>query len=290
MSLLKEKIEIDIQEAELYTQQAFRQFPSIVVWLLALIVVSLIPAHYIAKSTSHKIWAARYKQGEVLPKPSFTNPQPPQISSVTVTTLGPGNYSAIVELSNKNLDLSMDRVPFSFVFLNDKKQEIYRYSDSLYLKANQTKYITAPKFSLTENISYANFILPETLPWQKRINIPTIDFTTSIPQTFQQTSPPAFVVQGDFVNKSPYILNKARLTFVLFDENNKIIGISQRDESTVMPFERRAYKQLWPNVNADTLARVEVSADTDSLDPGNLSAPNININSSSDLSHPAQGR
>jgi len=95
------------------------------------------------------------------------------------------------------------------------------------------------------------------------------------------------VAQGDFVNNSPYTLSKVRLTFVLFDQNQKIIGVSQRDESTVAPFERRAYKQLWPNMTAGNLSRVDVTADTNTLDPSNLSAPTINSgSSSSDLNRP----
>lgn len=290
MSLLTDKIEIDVQEAELYTKQALGQFPKLVVWLLAIGIIAIIPAYFTAKNISLKIWTTRYGQGAILAKPSFTNPKAPKISAVTVTIMGGGSFSAIAQISNQNLDLSADNVPYSFVFLDDKKREIYRYSDTLFLLPNQTKYITAPKFTLNGKITYANFELPEALPWQKRLAIPAVTFSTSLPQTFDQSSPPAFVVQGDFVNHSPYILKKVRLTFVLFDGSGNIIGTSQRDESTVTPFERRAYKQLWPNMAAGNLSRVDVTPDTDTLDPQNLSAPAVNSNSSSDLSHPALGR
>lgn len=290
MSLLKDKIELNIQEAGLFTQKSLGQFPRVFVWLIVIALLAIIPAYYTARGLSLKIWSGRYGQGLISAKPSFTNPAAPKISTVTVTTLGPGSYSAIVQISNQNLDLSADSVPYSFVFLNSQKQEIYRYSDKLFLLPNQTKYITAPKFTPPDQIAYADFELPQTLPWQKRLAIPAVDFSTSLPQTFQQSSPSAFVVQGDFVNKSPYILKKVRLTFVLFGPSGNIIGVSQRDESTVTPFERRAYKQLWPNMSAGNLGRVDVTADTDTLDPQNLSAPTINSNSSSDLSRPILGR
>ena len=132
----------------------------------------------------------------------------------------------------------------------------------------------------------SDFQLPQTIAWQKRLNISAVNFSISLPQTFEQYSPLAFVAQGDFVNNSPYTLSKVRLTFVLFDQNQNIIGVSQRDESTVTPFERRAYKQLWPNMTAGNLSRVDVTADTNTLDPSNLSAPAVNSGTSSDLSRP----
>jgi hypothetical protein len=286
MSLLKDKIELDIQEAEFYTQKKLSQFPPILVWFIIIALLAVIPAYYISRSMSQKIWLARYEQGAIAAKPSFTNPQAPKISDVTLTTSGPGTFAAVVQVSNQNLDLSMDNVPYSFTFYNSQKQQIYQYQNTLFLLPNQTKYITAPTFTPTEQIAYADFALPQTLPWQKRLAIPTVNLSTTLPQTFEQVSPLAFVVQGDFFNNSPYTLTKVRLTFVLFNQSNKIIGTSQRDESTVAPFERRAYKQLWPNMTAPNLSRVEVTADTDTLNANNLSAPEVNSNSSSDLSRP----
>ncbi len=287
MSLLKDKIELDVQEAELYTQKKLSQFPPVLIWLIVLALLAVIPAYYISRSLSQKIWLARYEQGAIVAKPSFTNPQAPQISPVTLTNSGSGGIAAVVQISNQNLDLSIDNVPYSFTFYNAQKQQIYQYQNTLFLLPNQAKYVTAPKFTPSQPIAYSNFGLPQTLPWQKRLAIPTVNFSTSQPQTFEQTSPIAFVAQGDFVNNSPYTLGTVHLTFVLFDQSNNIIGISQRDEFTVAPFERRAYKQLWPNMVAPNLNRIDVTADTNTLDPNNLSAPGINSNSSSDLSRPA---
>lgn len=286
MSLLKDKLELDIQEAEAFAQKNLSQFPPILVWLIVSALLAVIPAYYISRSVSQKIWLARYQQGAIVGKPSFTNPQAPKISDVTLTTSGPNNFAAVVKISNQNLDLSINNVPYTFTFYNAQKQQIYQDQGTLFLLANQTKYITAPTFTPNEPIVFADFQLPQTLPWQKRLSIPTVNFFTSLPQTFEQYSPLAFVAQGDFVNNSPYTLSKVRLTFVLFDHNQNIIGTSQRDEFTVTPFERRAYKQLWPNMTAGNLSRVDVTADTDTLDSSNLSAPAVNSNMSSDLSRP----
>jgi hypothetical protein len=286
MSLFKEKLELDIQEAEAYAEKNLNQFPRPLVWLIILVLLAVIPAYYISRSVSQKIWLARYEQGAVVAKPSFTNPKAPKVSDVTLATSGPGNFAAVVQVSNQNLDLSVNNVPYVFTFYNAQKQQIYQYQATLFLLPNQTKYVTAPTFTPSGQIAFADFELPQTIAWQKRLNIPAVNFSTSLPQTFEQYSPLAFVAQGDFVNSSPYTLSKVRLTFVLFDQNQNIIGVSQRDESTVAPFERRAYKQLWPNMTAGNLSRVDVTADTNTLDPNNLSAPAVNSDTSSDLSRP----
>jgi len=288
MSLFQEKLSVDLQEAELFAQKNLSDFPPVLRWLFILMVIAIIPAYYISRNVSQKIWLARYQQGAIIGKPSFTNPQAPVVSPVTLTTAGSGGFAAVVQIQNQNLDLSMDSVPYSFTFYNAQKQQIYRSQGSLFLLPDQTKYITAPTFAPTEPIAFVNFQIPDpkSLPWQKRLSIPTVNLETSIPQTFEQMSPPAFVAQGDFLNNSPYTLAKVRITFVLFDQNNKIIGTSQRDESTVAPFERRAYKQLWPNMAAPNLSHIDVTADTDTLDPNDLSVPSAGSGSASDLSRP----
>jgi len=289
MSLLKDQIEVDVQEAELATQKALSALPPILRWLLILVVLAIIPSYYISKSVSENSWLKDYQQGALIAKPSFTNQLAPTTTPVSVTSLGTNQYAAIVQITNENLDLSLDQTPYTFTFYDSSKDQVYTYSDNLYLLPDQTKYLTVPTFSSPEPVAYTNFQLSPNLPWQKRLNIPTVDLTTSLPSSYEQFSPTAFVVQGDFLNNSPYTLGTVRLTFVLFDQNNKIIGISQRDESTVAPFERRAYKQLWPNLVAPNLSHIQVTADTDTLDDSNLTVSALPGGSAGDLSRPGSG-
>src|SRR5271154_3318684 len=118
MSLFKDKIELGIQEAELGTQKALGRFPPLLRWLLILLVVAIIPAYFVAKNASLKIWQSRFAQGAIQAKPSFTNPPPPKPSQVRVTSLGQSQYDAIIQITNQNLDLSLDNVPYTFIFSN----------------------------------------------------------------------------------------------------------------------------------------------------------------------------
>lgn len=286
MPLLKEKIELGIEETEFQTQKFFGSMNPFFRWMLILGILAIIPSYFIAKSVSQKIWTARYQQGAVVAKPSFTDAKPPKISNVTLTSLGDNLYSAVVQITNENLDLSANNIPFNFNFYNSQKQLLYSYTDKLYLLPDQKKYLIAPRFSTTEQISFAELKFTQDPKWQKRLSLPQVKLTASTPNSYDQISPQAFVLEGSFVNNSVYTLKEVRLNFVLYDASKKIIGASRRDEFTVAPFERRSYKQLWPNLSAPTLSKAEVTVETNTLDSNNISVINIPITPASDLSRP----
>jgi hypothetical protein len=288
MSLFTDKIEIEVQEAELVTQKALADFPPLLRWMTILVAIAIIPAYFIAKNVSHGIWQNRYGQGALMAKPSFTNPLPPKASNVFLTTLGQNNYAAAVLLTNQNLDLSVNNAAFEFDFLNAQKQQVYSYTGNLFLLPNESKYIVVPTFTAQDKIAYASFQIPGSLNWQKRINIPKIDISTSLPTDYSQTNPPAFVVEGSYTNNSPYQFEKVQLTFVLTDPSGTIVGLSTRDESTVAPFELRSYKQLWPNMSSSNIASVKIFAETNVLDPSNITLPDYNSGGASDLSRPGK--
>ena len=284
MSLFKDKIELEVEEMELAAQKSLNNFPPLQKWLLIVFLILIIPGYYTAKAISYHIAYNKYQQTLLTAKPSFSNAKAPVISAVTVTTLKQGSYAAVATITNPNFDLSLDNVPYQVIFYNSQKQQIYSYSDTLYLLPNQTKYLTVPTFTASDVVAFTNLQLPPSLPWQKRLQIPTVKLLTSLPSPSQQSSPPAFVVTGDFTNNSPYTLGTVRLAFVLYDTSSNIIGVSQRDEFTVAPFERRSYTQLWPNSFAPILSKIDVQAYTDTLNQNNLSVPIEASSSASDLS------
>lgn len=287
MSLLKERVELSIQEAELSAQQNLSNLPTIVRWFVILGVLAIIPAYFISKNISYKLWSAKYSATLIQAKPAFTNPKDLNISDVYVTTNGEGVYAGVVKVTNENLDLSAKNIPYIISFLNAKEETIYSEQGKFYVLPNQTKHIIAPRFTSTEQIVYTNFSIDkDSIKWQKRINLPIVTISNSTPKTYQQFSPLSFVVEGDITNQSPYNIKQVRITFVLYDKNQNIIGASQRDEFSLKPFERRTYKQLWPNISESNIYTVKVFTDTNTLDPNNITVETSEINSSSNLSRP----
>ena len=285
MSMLKQKLEIEVEEAELAAQKTLSSFPKIARWFLILGILAILPVYFTAKKISYNIWAKRYAQGQLTAKPSFANPLPPKASAVSLTTMGSGVYGAAVELANQNLELSASNISYAFNFYNSQKQLLYTYAGHAFLLPDEKKYVVLPRFTATEAIAYTEFQIDPNITWQKRLNIPEVKILTGVPNSYHEFSPRAFVLEGDFTNQSPYALKQIRLNFILLNRLGKIIGVSQRTEFTVAPFERRSYKQLWPNLFAEGLTEMKVVAETNVLDPENLSTPQAG-NSASDLSRP----
>jgi hypothetical protein len=290
MSLLKDKIEIQIEETELNVQKTLQSLPKVVRWFTIIITLAIIPAYFISQNIAYKILLNRYNQNQALAKPSFTNPSQPKNSNVYLTTLGQNQYAAAVMLTNLNLDLSVKQLDYQFIFSNSKKQEVYRYNGKTYLLPNESKYVIVPTFTTNEQIIFADFVLPEKISWQKRIEIPKINLSTSLPKIGFELNPFNFYVEGNFVNNSNYELREAKITFVLFDQSGTIVGLSQRDEYTIKPNEQRSYKQLWPNMNPDNIDKVKVDVFTNPLNENNLKLSPYNPSPASDLSRPSSQR
>ena len=285
MSLLKDKIELTVAEAELNTEQALHQFPPLLRWVLILAALAIIPAYYISRTFAFNYWSQRYAAAKIEAKPSFTNAKTPTLSKITIIPLDADTYTTVIGIKNENVDLSLDVTPYQLNFYDKNKELVATFSDKFFLLPNQEKYLIASKINSAFPIVSASIELPPTLHWQKKISLPEVQLLTSVPNSYPQTNPPAYVIEGNVVNNSPYGLGQVRLYFVLYNVDGQIVGASQRDEFSLSPYERRAYKQLWPNFYPGPVDHVKVIADTNTLDKTNLTVPAIN-GSSSDLNHP----
>lgn len=288
MSLIKDKIELDVQLAELRTKQALDSFPTVFRWILVISIMATVPGYFIAKGVSYRATVKAYQKNIIVAKASFQNPKEPKVSTVFLTSSGNGNFSAGVAISNQNVDLSLALADYEFTFQNSKGELLYKDNGQLFLLPNENKYAVVPRFASKDEVANASFRFTKPLRWQKKISIPKIDIQTSEPAFYNQFQPPAFVITGNYYNNSPYQLKQVRLTFLVYDKSNSIVAISRRDDFTLAPFERRTYQQLWPNIYGDPGSRIQVFAETNPLDPSNISLPQAPDNSASDLNRPSE--
>ncbi len=295
MSLLKDQIELGIEEAELEVEKTLDQFPPVLKWLIIITVVGLIPGYFIAKNVSHKIWTKKLSGSVVTATPSFSDPKNPTLLGIDITSVGENNYSAVATLENENLELSLENVPYEFKFFNEKGEQVYVSPGKFFLLPGQTvssgktKYIVVPRFTTNEKINSAKLELPEKLPWQKRLSIPQVKLVTPQPKSYYQTDPLAFVVEGTVQNLSPYSLGQVRLIFLIYNNENQVIAISARTENFLISNERRSYKQLWPNVVSEEIAKIVVVAETDTLNKENLHLTADETGPAGDLDRPGAG-
>jgi hypothetical protein len=286
MSIFKEKLELEIEEAELQAQKKFSGFPAPVRWMIIICAIALLPAYFISKSVSAKYWTNQYSRYVLAAKPSFSQALPPKISKILLISQAAENFSALTSVSNENLDLSLDETPYQINFFNDKNEQVYTATGKIFLLPNQKKDIIVPKFSIKEKIVSAQLVLPTNLPWQKRADLSKVSLVASPVNHYYQYDPLALAAEGNIYNNSPYNIKQIHLTFEVTDSSGQVIAVSQRDEFSIKPFERRAYKQLWPDLYNPGVNAVLISADTNILDPSNLDLPSQQPTPASDLSRP----
>ncbi len=285
MATLKDKIEFEIGEAEQAIKQTSGQFPRAFLLIIIGGILALVPTYIITKNISLNIWQKTYSQYLITAKPSFQNPKAIRIIKNYLVAAGAGSYAAAAEIKNENLDLALKNAAYAFNFYNANNQLIYSEKGTFFLLPNQKTYIVAPLVKANEEIKKAELFLPENLPWKKPYYIPEAKLLTSLPYVYNQSSPSGLAAEGVVENTSVYQLGQIRLVFLVFDGSGNVVGINQRSEFAILPNERRAYKQLWPNLNAN-LVSVQVFAEANSLDASNITAPRVKTNPSSDLSRP----
>ena len=286
MEYLKERLELELAEAELEAKNILDGMPGFVKFLLIFSILAVIPSFFIAKSISLGYYNKQYQSGLASAHTSFTNPKPLKFGSA-VFVPGQPFGTAVVTVTNENLDLSLNQAPLKIHFYDSANREIYTWQDKVYLLPNQTKTIVVTRIPGPGAASKATYEVPEELAWQKRLFIPTVKLVPNTPTGAVQLNPPQYAVQGEVLNNSPYQVGSIRIIILLKNASGTVIGASQRDEFTLAPFTRRAYKQLWPGVlDSSGVAKIEAFAETNTLDPLNLTLPAGSNTPSSDLGRP----
>jgi hypothetical protein len=275
---LKDKLLLEEQSIKLSLEQggsSFRGFlggfPRGKRILLLTLALAIIPAVIAVRVGARLITERSLAQKVLTAHPSYAAPVPPSVSPVTVLKAGSAGYSAYAQVANANLDLSAPAVPYQFNFYNSKRERIATVAGTSYLLPNQKKYIVVPRVDTGEQIASADMALG-SFQWQKRLAIPQISLKADTPFISTEVNPLALVAEGAVVNNSPYDLGAVQLVFLLYDKNNSIVAVSQRDEFTIPAFGRRGYRQTWPGLGAGQVARAVVLPDTNALDNNNVAS------------------
>lgn len=273
---LKENLQVQTQETILTAQQAgfsFKNsFQMMAKWkrvLVLTLVIALVPGYLLARFGIEQLLRLQYARQALVAHPGFSAATDPVIGAVTLIKNPTGNWSAYALVTNPNLDLAAEHLNYTVAFQTGNGREVYRTTGTTYLLPNEKRYIVIPRIESTEQLSSGTLTLGE-VDWQKKLSIPEVSLKASEPITYEELNPLAFFAEGAVVNNSPYDLSAVRLVFLLFDQNNKTIGVSQRDEFTLPAFARRAYKQQWPGLYQADVRRVQVIVTTNTLDSQNI--------------------
>ena len=276
---------LKIQEIILVVLRSFQELPRGKRLVLIVCLVAMIPAFFIAKYGSFAFWNWQYKDLRVVAAPAFQSSQDVEVGTAKVIRSGDNLYSVYTKIKNRNLDLALQDARYEFTFFNNSGDVVKTQQGGLFLLPDQEKYIVVSNVVSTEVITSAKVVLSQ-VNWQKKATIPKIVIRTPAPTTYEEVNPLQFVAEGVIVNESPYRLGVVRITFVLYNAAGDIIGISERSEVSVRSSERRAYVQRWPGLYESEVARVEVFAETNSLNGNNLILEDLPSAGGSSLDRP----
>ncbi len=276
MAGIKENLQVQTEGTILAAEQVgfsfANSFKLMVKWkrvLILVLAIAIIPGYLLARFGTEQLLRLQYGREALVAHPAFSAAVAPKVGSVTLIKNPTGNYSAYALVTNPNLDLAAEDISYTMTFQSSGKTEAYRATGSTYLLPNEKRYIVVPRIETTEQLTSASLTLGE-VKWQKKLSVPEIPLKVSEPLTYEELNPLAFYAEGAVVNNSPYDLGAVRLVFLLLDRNNKVVGISQRDEFRIPAFGRRAYKQQWPGLYKADVQKVQVIPTTDPLDPENI--------------------
>lgn len=277
MPLFKEKLELKVEETEFKVFRALSRFDPWQKRVILFCLLAALPAYFISKTLANHYYSKEYQKFLIDGHASFAETQDLVIDRVDIAYSGTNEYSAAVQIINKNLDLAAKNVQYEIKFLApDGSEAAPSERGRFYILPNSRKFLVAPKILSQTSIVSVNLIFPQAIFWQKKTELPEVKLIASQPKGSDQLSPPGFALEGGVQNSSPYFVKEIKLTFLLYGVGGKIIGASQRSEFDIKPYERRDYKQIWSGISGRNVVRAEAIAETNLLDKANLTIPETN--------------
>jgi len=233
-------------------------------------IIMIIPAYWIFRAGAQSYYSYSYKASIPEAHPSFTNPGAAQVGSVAILPVAGGGYVAYAKVSNPNLTLSGNGARYEAVFTGASGRQVYQTSGQFYLRPGKETYIVIPRFQSTE-APVSGKIEVADIHWQQKFTVPEVKLGTPAPIGFAEKEGTRF--EGIVVNNSAYKLGAVHIVVFVYDASNKVIGVSDRSEFSVLPQERRAYVLHFPGVQPEAVAKIVPIAETNVSDPSNIQTP-----------------
>lgn len=281
MAGLKEKIQVNIEGAIVGAQEEgfsfIREFKALPTWkrtIIFFMAIMIIPLYVIARIGTDQYLSVRYARQALSAHAAINLVQNPEVGTMSIIRNPNNTFSALVLVKNPNLDLAASNISYTATFKDGSNNSTTTATGTIYLLPNEKKYVVFPKVDAGPNAILSGSLKLGEAKWQKKINIPDVKLRATEPLLYDEANPLTFIAEGSIINDSPYQIGSARIVFLLYDANGKVIGVSQRDEAKLLPFGRRAYKQLWPGLYATAVKKVQVLPVTNTLDPKNITTSN----------------
>lgn len=263
----KEKLELEVQEAEVNAREFLLGMSPLRRNTFVVLLILIIPIFFIAKYTVYGFYISAWSKNKIIVQPSTAIQLPIKILDAKVLPISGNNYSAYALIKNQNSDLVAAQLNYTFHFIDSSGAEIRSSNGSTFLNAGEQKYVIIPRVIL--NTVPAKVQVDVVMPiWSKRINIPNVILNASTPNYNDDQN--GFFVEGGVTNNSIYTLQTLKISALVFDANSNIIAVSEVEVNTVVPKETRNYHIAWPIPLKANTSFVKVIPETNIFDSNNL--------------------
>jgi len=189
-----------------------------------------------------------------------------QVEWVEAVQLKDGHYDLAAKITNPNPNYGLSLIRYTFKVFDEAGASLLEQKGKDFILPGQSKYLiegnlalsTAPA-KVTVTIDKAS--KEEWLKLSQDYQTPEIYVHDKLVQPLADNKE-GIQASGIIKNNSNYDFDRILVTIVLFDENNKIIGVNKTEARTVLAGEDRYFTALWFSPFSAEIKSAEMQVDT----------------------------
>jgi hypothetical protein len=256
------KVDSDkLQELSIIAQDKIRSTGS--AWWYALFgtLILCIPVFFVLRTSFASIMAGNHKY------PAYIyvdeEKKPLEIIDKKVFQLSPNSYSGYIRVKNINFEYGTPEQSYTATFYTTGGTEVTSVNTQTYILPSSEKIIIFPRFTSDKKPTEMQVNLKDT----KFIHAPSRTAPNlELQRTSLQTVENQFVVFAAIKNKTPFTIKQVGLPVLLYDKDNKIVGVNYTNINDLNYLETRSFQFTWPsNPNA---IRAEILPEVNIFDNG----------------------
>ena len=173
-------------------------------------------------------------------------------------------YFAFARVANPNSDLAVRILNFKFVLRDRKGESVRTYSGSTYILPDQDKLIFMPLVTVSgDPVTVDVSLEPER--WSRFTAKETLDLrfeNTNFGQEGNQ-----FFASGILRNESPFTIKEIEIDVILYDIQQKIIGVNFTTVDEVQRHDGRFFRVVWPSgIEGSAVSNIEFRPSVNQLE------------------------
>lgn len=221
-------------------------------YALLLVIAMAIPLQIFLKYSFRQVFVSSISELRVNYEP--VTKLPLEVVETKVFDLGNGTYSGYARVKNNNSDWGVPEQKYIFAFLAGSGEQVMASSGATFILPFSEKIIAFPRFQSDKAPNRINFTLQQS-EFIRPPQLPVVNFEIqrrSLSSEVNQT-----IVSAVIVNRSPFRITRVDLPVLLFDNQNRIIGVNYTNINDLTSNESRSFQYTWFN-RINNVSRIEI--------------------------------